>query len=86
MDHIKDSGVINTPEESQTLQNQIYGVEKKQLPHLLCTTNMLLHGIEVPSKFATIIPWLGRCAIGGQKTVLTLLLLIRLLVAWKKTA
>jgi len=23
-------------------------VEKKQLPHLLCTTNMLLHGIEVP--------------------------------------
>ena len=31
-----------------TLQQQIYGVEKKQLPHLLCTTNMLLHGIEVP--------------------------------------
>jgi type I restriction enzyme M protein len=50
MDHIKDSGVINTPEASQTLQNQIYGVEKKQLPHLLCTTNMLLHGIEVPSQ------------------------------------
>jgi type I restriction enzyme M protein len=50
MDHIKDSGVINTPEESQTLQNQIYGIEKKQLPHLLCTTNMLLHGIEVPSQ------------------------------------
>ncbi len=23
---------------------------KKQLPHLLCTTNMLLHGIEVPSE------------------------------------
>jgi type I restriction enzyme M protein len=50
MDHIKASGVINTPEESQTLQNQIHGVEKKQLPHLLCTTNMLLHGIEVPSQ------------------------------------
>ncbi|MFT7431686.1 MAG: type I restriction enzyme M protein, partial [Colwellia sp.] len=29
-------------------QQQIHGVEKKQLPHLLCTTNMLLHGIEVP--------------------------------------
>ena len=27
----------------------IRGIEKKQLPHLLCTTNMLLHGIEVPS-------------------------------------
>lgn len=50
MDHIKATGVINTPEENQTLQNQIYGVEKKQLPHLLCTTNMLLHGIEVPSQ------------------------------------
>ncbi len=27
----------------------IHGIEKKQLPHLLCVTNMLLHGIEVPS-------------------------------------
>jgi type I restriction enzyme M protein len=26
------------------------GVEKKQLPHLLCTTNMMLHGIEVPKQ------------------------------------
>ena len=50
MDHIKESGVINTAEESQILQNQIYGVEKKQLPHLLCTTNMLLHGVEIPSQ------------------------------------
>jgi hypothetical protein len=24
-------------------------MEKKQLPHLLCTTNLMLHGIEVPS-------------------------------------
>ena len=24
-------------------------VEKKQLPHMLCVTNMLLHGIEDPS-------------------------------------
>ncbi len=34
--------------DHQTLQQQIHGVEKKQLPHLLATTNMLLHGIEVP--------------------------------------
>lgn len=32
------------------LQNAITGVEKKQLPHLLCVTNMMLHGIEVPSQ------------------------------------
>ncbi len=25
------------------------GIEKKQLPHLLCVTNMMLHGIDVPS-------------------------------------
>lgn len=50
MDHIKASGVVTTPEQNKQLQDQIHGVEKKQLPHLLCTTNMLLHGIEVPSQ------------------------------------
>lgn len=46
-DHIK-SHYVNSASDHQTLQQQIRGVEKKQLPHLLCTTNMLLHGIEVP--------------------------------------
>ncbi|MBA6292331.1 N-6 DNA methylase [Colwellia sp. MB3u-70] len=46
-DHVKNN-YVNTAKEHQTLQQQIHGVEKKQLPHLLCTTNMLLHGIEVP--------------------------------------
>lgn len=46
-DHVKEH-YVNTTEDHKTLQKQIYGVEKKQLPHLLCTTNMLLHGIEVP--------------------------------------
>jgi len=46
-DHVKDN-YVNTGSDQQILQKQIYGVEKKQLPHLLCTTNMLLHGIEVP--------------------------------------
>jgi type I restriction enzyme M protein len=46
-DHVKDN-YVKTAADHQTLQNQIHGVEKKQLPHLLCTTNMLLHGIEVP--------------------------------------
>ncbi len=27
----------------------LYGFEKKKLPHLLCTTNMLMHGINEPS-------------------------------------
>lgn len=37
-------------EDDTILQNAIAGVEKKQLPHLLCVTNMMLHGIEVPSQ------------------------------------
>ena len=28
--------------------NSIYGIEKKQFPCMLCITNMLLHGIDVP--------------------------------------
>lgn len=39
---------VKNGKDNKVLQTQIYGVEKKQLPHLLCTTNMLLHGIEVP--------------------------------------
>ncbi|WP_087693622.1 class I SAM-dependent DNA methyltransferase [Pseudomonas sp. PE-S1G-1] len=46
-DHV-EKNYVTTAEDQQTLQGQIRGVEKKQLPHLLCTTNMLLHGIEVP--------------------------------------
>jgi type I restriction enzyme M protein len=46
-DHVKNNYVKNATDH-QTLQKQIHGVEKKQLPHLLCTTNMMLHGIEVP--------------------------------------
>lgn len=46
-DHVKNN-YVQTAEDHTTLQRQIHGVEKKQLPHLLCTTNMLLHGIEVP--------------------------------------
>lgn len=46
VDHLKAQ--VKTAADNQTMQAQIHGVEKKQLPHLLCTTNMLLHGIEVP--------------------------------------
>lgn len=43
---------VRTPEAEEMLQSSIHGVEKKQLPHLLCTTNMLLHGIDVPTNIA----------------------------------
>jgi type I restriction enzyme M protein len=39
---------VKTPADEQRLQESIRGVEKKPMPHLLCSTNMLLHGVEVP--------------------------------------
>lgn len=40
----------SSPKDSQAIQELIRGFEKKQLPHLLCTTNLLLHRIDVPSQ------------------------------------
>jgi len=40
---------VRTIEDERLLQSSIFGVEKKQLPHSLCITNMLLHDIDVPS-------------------------------------
>jgi type I restriction enzyme M protein len=48
IEHIRSQDV-KTVEDEATLQANIYGIEKKPLPHMLCTTNMILHGIEVPS-------------------------------------
>lgn len=40
---------VKKPAELKALKNNIRGVEKKPLPHVLCATNMMVHGIEVPS-------------------------------------
>jgi type I restriction enzyme M protein len=40
---------VKTGKDIEQLQNTIMGWEKKQLPHILCTTNMILHGIDVPN-------------------------------------
>ena len=39
----------NTPKDRDILQKSIRGVEKKPFPHLLCTTNLMLHGFDLPS-------------------------------------
>jgi len=38
-----------TDEDERTIQECFSGIEKKHLPHILCMTNMLLHGIDVPA-------------------------------------
>ncbi|MCW2306714.1 type I restriction-modification system subunit M [Rhodobium gokarnense] len=40
---------VKKPHDEWMLQNGLHAVEKKALPHMLCVTNMLLHGIEDPS-------------------------------------
>jgi type I restriction enzyme M protein len=41
---------VKDAEDEATLQGSLQGVEKKPLPHLLCVTNLLFHGITVPSQ------------------------------------
>ena len=47
IDHIRKQ--VNTPKDRQVLQTSIRGIEKKPLPHLLCTTNLMLHGFDLPA-------------------------------------
>ena len=46
IEHLKKQ--ISTSSEAETLNTNICGIEKKPLPHQLCTTNMILHGIDTP--------------------------------------
>ncbi len=46
--HMREHYVKTTTDEWR-LQNGLRAVEKKQLPHMLCVTNMLLHSVEDPS-------------------------------------
>src|ERR1700674_3733876 len=45
--HKRDRYVKKVDDE-QIMQQGLRAVENKQLPHMLCVTNMLLHGIENP--------------------------------------
>lgn len=40
----------SSADDRRAIESLIVGIEKKPLPHLLCTTNILLHGIDVPSQ------------------------------------
>lgn len=40
----------SSADDKKAIESGIRGIEKKQLPHLLCTTNMMLNGIDVPSQ------------------------------------
>jgi type I restriction enzyme M protein len=46
--HMREN-YVRTPRDEQLMQSSLRAVEKKPLPHMLCTTNMLLHNVEDPS-------------------------------------
>ena len=46
LNHMKE--MADDTSSNEILQKSFYGVEKKSLPYLLCTTNMLLHDINEP--------------------------------------
>jgi type I restriction enzyme M protein len=48
IEHLKRQ--TKTAEDMAILQDSINGVEKKPLPHMLAMTNMMLHGIDVPTR------------------------------------
>lgn len=47
LNHLENQ--VNGTKDKEQLQNTVYGVEKKSLPYLLCTTNMYLHDINNPN-------------------------------------
>ena len=47
--HMRERYVKKVEDEQHDAGRLCARVEKKQLPHMLCVTNMLLHGIEDPS-------------------------------------
>ncbi|MDC6481456.1 class I SAM-dependent DNA methyltransferase [Schleiferiaceae bacterium] len=47
IDHVRKQ--VSTVKDREVLQSSIRGVEKKPFPHLLCTTNLMLHGFDLPS-------------------------------------
>ncbi|MEQ8982602.1 MAG: N-6 DNA methylase [Deltaproteobacteria bacterium] len=48
VEHIR-AREVKTAKQELRLQGSIQGVEKKPLPHLLAVTNMIVHGIDVPT-------------------------------------
>lgn len=43
--------LVRNTADSKKYGESIYGIEKKQFPYMLCITNLLLHGLDVPRVF-----------------------------------
>jgi type I restriction enzyme M protein len=69
IDHFRNQLTTkSSAEDKRAIETLIRGIEKKQLPHLLCTTNMLLHGIDVPSQIEHRNTWASAGTNGAPTT------------------
>lgn len=46
IEHLKEQ--VGNRAQKKIMQESIFGIEKKPLPHMLAVTNMILHGIDIP--------------------------------------
>lgn len=42
---------VNSTADAKKYGESVYGIEKKQFPYMLCVTNLLLHGLDIPQVF-----------------------------------
>lgn len=42
---------VRSTADAQKYGESIYGIEKKQFPYMLCITNLLLHGLDIPQVY-----------------------------------
>lgn len=42
---------ITTTDDQAAYERSFYGIEKKQFPYMLCVTNLLLHGLDIPQVY-----------------------------------
>lgn len=42
---------VKSTADAKKYGDSIYGIEKKQFPYMLCITNLLLHGLDIPRVF-----------------------------------
>lgn len=47
----KLSEQVKDTEDSRALGESVYGIEKKPFPYMLCVTNLLLHGVDIPKVY-----------------------------------
>ena len=42
---------VRSTADAEKYGNSVYGIEKKQFPYMLCITNLLLHGLDIPQVY-----------------------------------